>query len=134
MGWSGYRVQRGIGKVELEAYSDFYEYAKFELKLSKPRKDGKTERWHLENAEKALKRIIPELIPPKEMPLFLVHVWRHFLHLDDARQIGMAINPISYCEIDSYCRLTNVKMSVLEVDAIKKLDRIKREVMNDSSN
>lgn len=36
----------------------------------------------------------------------------------------MAVNPISYLEIDAYCRLFNIKLSEFELNAIKRLDMI----------
>jgi hypothetical protein len=42
----------------------------------------------------------------------------------------MALNPISYSEIDAYCRLMKVSLSTFDVSAIKRLDVI---AMNASS-
>lgn len=63
------------------------------------------------------------------MPLHLAHVWRWFVELDSGRQSGFSVNPLSHVEIYSYCMLNNIKMSAMEVRAIKRLDRLKIEAM-----
>ena len=105
------------------------EYAKFEFELSKAGKDGKSQRWHLEVVESKIGRKPKELIPPCEIPIQLIHIWRHFISLDNARSVGFSANPITYVDIDAYTRLMNVKMSALEVNAITQMDRLKREIL-----
>jgi len=43
----------------------------------------------------------------------------------------MSINPISYLEIDAYCRLTHTQLSVFDVAAIKRLDVVAMNVINE---
>lgn len=65
-----------------------------------------------------------ELINPAELPLFLEPLWQDFLNLNQSRQAGMAINPLTYSEIDAYARLTKTTFSKSEVLVIKQLDSL----------
>lgn len=51
-------------------------------------------------------------------------IWEHYINLANSRQSGMGMNPISYLEIEAYEKLMQVKLSIFEVKAIKKLDII----------
>jgi hypothetical protein len=42
----------------------------------------------------------------------------------------MAMNPISYVEMDAYCRLMKVSLSAFDVSAIKRLDVIALNASN----
>jgi hypothetical protein len=59
-----------------------------------------------------------------EFPQVLSYLWQHFINLNNSRQSGMGMNPISYSEIDAYCRLMKVSLSTFDVSAIKRLDVI----------
>lgn len=58
------------------------------------------------------------------MPLDTAHVWAWFQELHAARSSGMAANPISFSEIDAYCRLNQVVMTPWELGLIRQLDAI----------
>jgi hypothetical protein len=49
-------------------------------------------------------------------------VWQIFLELNATRSSGMAVNPISYTEIDSWQRVTGVPLDAWEVMALRALD------------
>lgn len=59
-----------------------------------------------------------------EFPQAMSQIWEHYINLSNTRQSGMGMNPITYLEIQSYEVLMQVKLSVFEVKAIKKLDLI----------
>lgn len=48
----------------------------------------------------------------------------YFFELSQARQMGMAVNPLSYADIDAWCRLTHTRLSQWELNVIKQLDLI----------
>lgn len=58
------------------------------------------------------------------MPLETAHVWAWFQELHAARSSGMAANPISFTEIDAYCRLNQVVMTPWELGLIRQIDAI----------
>lgn len=57
--------------------------------------------------------------------------WEWFLDLNSTRQSGISMNPISYLEIDAYCRLMAVDMDRSDVDAIKLIDSVYLTIMNE---
>jgi hypothetical protein len=59
-----------------------------------------------------------------DFPQAMSEIWEHYINLANSRQSGMGMNPISYLEIQAYESLMQVKLSVFEVKAIKKLDLI----------
>ncbi len=63
------------------------------------------------------------LINPNELPMIYFDVWQAFLRLSSARTgNGFGANPLTYLEIDAFCRLTNQHFSSFELDIIKQLD------------
>ncbi len=66
-----------------------------------------------------------------EFPDELGYLWQHFVALNNTRQAGMSINPITYIEIDAYCRLTQTHLSLFDVTAIKRLDIVAMNVINE---
>lgn|GEM_PF-1414742 len=58
-----------------------------------------------------------EVIEPA-LPGDCAHVWQWFSDLLLTRQIGMGDNPITYSEIDAYCRLTDTRMEPWEARAL----------------
>jgi hypothetical protein len=57
------------------------------------------------------------------MPMIYMDVWQAFLRLSSARTSnGFGANPLTYLEIDAFCRLTNQHFSSFELDIIKQLD------------
>lgn len=57
------------------------------------------------------------------LPPEAVHLWNHFVQLHAARTSGgMGPNPITYAELDAYCRLTAAGLDAWEVGAVRALD------------
>lgn len=51
------------------------------------------------------------------------YLWRQFTSLHRARTSnGWGPNPITWSELDAYCRLTGVQLDPWEVEAIRALD------------
>lgn len=97
--------------------------------LSKPQKDG-TLREHLEQVERQTGRRPKDLDGP-DFPNLMSHLWTAFLDLNNSRSMGQySANPISYQEIEAYCRLSAVPLTPRDVDAIKAIDQKYLEVMN----
>lgn len=64
----------------------------------------------------------PVATPPK-LPPFAVHVWNTFSRLANARGgTGFGPAPLSFSEIDAFCRLTGERLDFWEIDAIRELD------------
>jgi len=59
-----------------------------------------------------------------ELPESLLYVWDWFIRLNNTRQSGMAMSPITYQEILAFCTLYEIKMCEWELDLIKLLDRV----------
>ena len=64
----------------------------------------------------------PELANLPEMPDGAWHVWEWYSDLSGARSTGMAVNAISWSDIDAYFRLRRIQPERWEVDAIRALD------------
>ena len=45
-----------------------------------------------------------------------------FLQLSARRQSGMAVNPLTYGELEAFCRLTKVEFSAWQVSVLMRLD------------
>ena len=56
------------------------------------------------------------------MPLDTAHIWGWFQDLNAARSSGMAANPLSFTEIDAYCRLNRLVMSPWEIGLLRQVD------------
>jgi hypothetical protein len=59
-----------------------------------------------------------------DFPEHLKHVWNYFQELCGARQVGMALNPLSYSEMAAWDNLTGAGVTPKEVQIIKALDNI----------
>lgn len=64
-----------------------------------------------------------------EMPSSCFHVWKMFIELNNARgSNGFGVNPISYTEIYSYCKLHAIDIDEWELDLIKEFDKTVLEI------
>lgn len=59
------------------------------------------------------------------------NVWSAFIALNSTRQTGMAANPVTLQEIETWSRLYNTPLRPWEVTAIRKLDEIFIKVNTD---
>jgi hypothetical protein len=76
------------------------------------------------SAQRQTNEDIPELEDQLELPETANMVWRWFIDLNNSRQSGMGVNPISYSEMLSYFALMNIAPMEWEIQAIKTLDNI----------
>lgn len=61
-----------------------------------------------------------------DLPEAMYYLWDWFIKLHNQRQSGMGENPISWTEIDSFCRLMRVRLDPWEVEVILQLDMTAR--------
>lgn len=79
-------------------------------------------REHLEGAARQLGSIPQELQGPP-MPAWALPIWELFCALSAARQPGFSGPcPLSYLEIEAYCRLTGIEVSPFMLAALRALD------------
>jgi len=88
--------------------------------LSTRQADGATKREHLQAAQRALGRALPEL-QGDPLPDAVVYLWRWFIDLNNART---AHSPISFSELQAWAQLKRLQLDPLEVEAIKALDGV----------
>lgn len=65
---------------------------------------------------------------PRELqgacPLGFEDVWAAFCRLSRRRAVGMTVLPISYLEMDAFCRLTGAAFARWQVELIERLDEM----------
>lgn len=67
-----------------------------------------------------------------ELPKEFYYVWKVFIDLNQARTSnGFGYNPITYTEIDSYCRLMSLELSDEEVSMLRRFDREVLKIYNE---
>lgn len=67
--------------------------------------------------------------PPFPAPLG--HVWQAFCRLSGRRgSNGFGINPIGWCDLDAFCRLSGLRLAPWEIRLIEQLDDLYREQFN----
>lgn len=103
--------------------ADLVAYAESQFKLDKKVKGSDlTQREVLEQVERQTGITPPELEGVPELPEPASHLMAWFYDLSATRSVGMALNPISYTEIEAWARLTGNKPAPWEVSAIRQLD------------
>lgn len=61
--------------------------------------------------------------PP--LPMALLYLWSAFLRLSNRRGAGgFGVNPISYGEIEAFCRLSGQRFAPWEIRLIEELDQM----------
>ncbi len=61
------------------------------------------------------------------MPQALAYLWDIFLRLSNRRgSNGFGLDPIGWCDIDAFARLTRVRLSPWEIGLIEMLDNLFR--------
>lgn len=76
----------------------------------------------LEQVEKQTGITPPELGGVPDLPEAAAHVLHWYYDLAGTRTIGMALNPISYTEIQAWCNMTGNRPAPWEVLAIRQID------------
>ena len=59
-----------------------------------------------------------------------MHIWEWFVELNNGRQSGFSANPISFQEIESFCRMTGAIISPWELSVIRRMDQAVLAVIN----
>lgn len=59
-----------------------------------------------------------------------MHIWEWFVELHNARQSGFAANPISFHEIESFCRMTGAIISPWELSVLRRIDQAVLAIVN----
>jgi hypothetical protein len=57
----------------------------------------------------------------------LAYLWRWFCSLNDWREQGWGMGPLSHVEMDAWARLMRIDILPIEVEALRRLDRVARE-------
>jgi hypothetical protein len=103
---------------------ELLDFAEHEFSISKPDKNGISEREHLEQVERQTGRR-PKGLDGPDFPTLLSHIWSAFVALSSGRTMGFSgPNPITYDQIKAWKELTNTPLSSWEVEAIKRVDVI----------
>jgi hypothetical protein len=103
--------------------SELVEFARHEFRLNKRGKDGQSLRDTLTVVERMKGFMPPEGVNPQEFPDTLYELWNWFLALHCARPTGIGISPILESEIRAFCLNRSIRMTCMEIDAIRSLDR-----------
>jgi hypothetical protein len=72
-----------------------------------------------------------ELLELLELPDSFRECWNWFLSLNNSRQAGMGMSPISYTEMLSYFTLLQIDPSPEEIDIIKMFDYLAMKAHSD---
>ena len=64
----------------------------------------------------------PELSRLPPLPFELEYLWKRYVDLDKKRQVGMAVNALTWSDIRAYCELMGVKMRPWEIETIVAID------------
>lgn len=89
-------------------------------------------REHLQMAYAASGIMQEPLASEKEIPTQTEHVWRYFVELHSERNSnGMSLNRITSTTIKDWCELNRIKLELWEIRAIKTLDNLWMESIND---
>jgi len=87
--------------------------------LHYPDEDGTTKFDRLSHLENATgKPHLPEIL----IPVDVQYLWDWFMDLNNARQSGFGISPISYMELQAWAHMTGVQPTIWEVQVLKRID------------
>lgn len=92
-----------------------------------------TYREQYESIERQTGKTPPELEGLPELPECAAHVWGWYQDLTGKRTIGMAMNPITWPDVDSWCNRRKLDPKQWELDAIFGIDEAFRTVMSEET-
>jgi hypothetical protein len=75
-----------------------------------------------EEDHETLARCRRRLTGGQDLPVGGKHIWTWFCELSSSRSSGMSANPLSFLEIEAWCRLVGVRPNPTEIRLIKALD------------
>ncbi len=80
-------------------------------------------RFHLQKVYEST-GIMPAQLEPKESPEVLFYLWAYFKQLNETRgNNGYSPNPLSFLEIEAWCRLMDISLSSFDVECLIALDQ-----------
>lgn len=86
--------------------------------------DGASLRAHLESLYRQT-GVCPEQLNVDPIPQELIYLWNWWAQLEKTRMPSMSgISSITYTEIDSWARLSNIKLTAFEVKCLIALDTV----------
>ncbi|UXN64407.1 hypothetical protein N8E89_00510 [Phyllobacterium sp. A18/5-2] len=65
-----------------------------------------------------------------EAPDYTDYIWDWFVKLHNTRQMGFSANPISFLEIEAFCRMTGAIIDPWELSVIRRIDQAVLAVIN----
>lgn len=99
-------------------------FARHQLELDRPEKDGQSQRAHLEAAASQSEAARQALAGPG-CPEALRYVWDWFLELNAGRTgSGFGPNPLAWSEVEAWARLSRLRLTGFERDALRALDAV----------
>ncbi|HHT7871385.1 phage tail assembly chaperone [Pasteurella multocida] len=110
---------------------DLLRYAGQEFKLDKkPKESDSTLREHLQAIAEQT-GTTPEELDNPEPNLAVQHLLVIFQQLSLSRQAGMVLNPITYSEIVAWSQLYQTRLSMWEIDVLKRIDLVFLNIQNE---
>jgi hypothetical protein len=85
---------------------------------------GETTRMHLQAAAAKGEQRARAALEPPSAPWDAMHIWEWFLELNAARPITAPATPLSYDAIAVWAHLTGRRLSRLELEWLKAVDRV----------
>jgi hypothetical protein len=85
--------------------------------------DGMPTRFHLQRVYEST-GILPTQLEPVATPDLLFYLWVYFKQLNETRgNNGYSPNPLSFLEIEAWCRLMKISLSSFDVECLMALDQ-----------
>ncbi|WP_425468453.1 phage tail assembly chaperone [Phyllobacterium endophyticum] len=68
--------------------------------------------------------------PVPEAPEYTDYIWDWFVQLHNSRETGFSANPISFLEVEAFCRLTGALIDPWELSVIRRMDQAVLAIIN----
>ncbi|MCO4316346.1 hypothetical protein M8997_004055 [Phyllobacterium sp. 21LDTY02-6] len=65
-----------------------------------------------------------------EPPDYTDYIWDWFVQLHNLRSIGFSANPISFLELEAFCRITGALITPWELSVLRRIDQAVLGVIN----
>jgi hypothetical protein len=90
------------------------------MELSRREGDGATLRTHLQRLARNTGRVDERLLV--EVPRPVEQLWDLFMSWAVQRRSGMSLHPLTFTDIEAWCRLYGVRLTPWELDTLLELD------------
>lgn len=84
--------------------------------------DGASLRAHLQRLFESTGKLDPRL-DARPIPAAGAAVWELFVTLSAARRSGMGASPLTFVDIEAYCRLAGITLTGWELDTLLMIDQ-----------